>query len=172
MFSTRDFCFRLAFCFVFSGILPVPRETARADDMGIAGEELLKMLVQTRIDGEGSLQARAAWERLVERDARVLPQILLAMKDADAVGVNWLRTAADAIVRRERRSSDPQIPCDDLRAIVLNPLCDSRARRLALSMLESEEPGTLKRLLPSLLEDRAFRLDAVEMLIADADAAL
>lgn len=149
---------------------PLCDEAAPGNDT-VPGErgQWIRQLARTGLDGSRSQEARQAWQRLVECDAAVLPEILAAMKGADAVGVNWLRTVYDAILDRE---ADSGIPWDRLMAVIVDPEYDGRARRLAWSTLESQRPRDARQLLTTLLEDAEFRLQAVQMLIDDAQAAV
>ena len=133
--------------------------------------EWLWRLAHTGRDGSQSRVARQTWQRLVESDAAALPEILAAMKDADPMGVNWLRTAYDAILRRERAAATA-IPWDQLVAVIVDPQYDARARRLAWSTVDNHRPDDAQQLLTALLDDPEFRLQAVQMLIEDAEAAV
>lgn len=160
-------------CFAFMLLLasaPLCDEAAPGNNT-VPGErgQRIRQLARTGLDGSRSQEARQAWQRLVECDVAVLPEILAAMKDADAVGVNWLRTAYDAILDREAASG---IPVERLMAVIVDPEYDGRARRLAWSTLESQRPRDARQLLTTLLEDAEFRLQAVQMLIDDAEAAV
>jgi hypothetical protein len=116
-----------------------------------------------------SLQARAAWDKLVAAGPAVLPELLEAMNTPDSVVANWLRTAFDRIVDNEKARPGKGIDTDRLLAFVKDAKKEGRARRLALEVVEGLRPGTTARLIPGWLDDPEFRTEAVAGLTKEAD---
>jgi len=116
------------------------------------------------------VEAAAAWRRLVQADADVLPQVLEAIDGADPLAANWLRTAVDAIAERQVRRGGP-LPVKRLEAFLLDTGHDPKARRLAYELLCQADPSAPERLLPGMLDDPSLeiRRDAVARLIQRAE---
>lgn len=124
--------------------------------------------IQTVVQqGRGSVEGRAAWDRLSTAEASALPDILAAMDTKDIVVANWLRTACDRIVERETKSGK-KIDADSLIRFVKDAKRAGRARRYALELVEDLKPGTSRQLNAGWLEDPEFRFEAVAQAIDDA----
>lgn len=117
--------------------------------------------------GKGTPAGRAAWDRVVAGGPEVLPALLQAMDSPDTVAANWLRTAFDHIVDRERKAGK-KLDAEPLLAFAKDPKRQGRARRLALELVEQLRPGTQAKLFPDWLEDPEFRYEAVALALADA----
>ena len=133
-------------------------------------QALLGTLRAAGPEGKGSVEAAAAWRRLVQADADVLPQVLEAIDGADPLAANWLRTAVDAIAERQVRRGGP-LPVKRLEAFLLDTGHDPKARRLAYELLCQADPSAPERLLPGMLDDPSLeiRRDAVARLIQRAE---
>src|SRR5262245_28719958 len=117
----------LALLFLAAGFAtPDEVERCLADFRAVRGEAV------------GSDKARAAYDRLVREDAKVLPRILAAMDGADAVAANWLRGAFETIADRERKAID----LDALLVFARDAKRDGRARRIAFDLVTSQRPAT------------------------------
>jgi hypothetical protein len=130
--------------------------------------------LQTDLDlvarqGTGTLEGRAAWERLAQAGPETLLPILRAMNGRDTVACNWLRTALDRIVAK---APPRRLPLDDLLAFVQDARNEGRARRLALDLVDERRPGTMERTLASALEDPEFRYEAVKITLLRAQSLL
>jgi hypothetical protein len=112
---------------------------------------------------------RKAWDRLVARGPAALPELLAAMDTRDTAAANWLRTAFDRIVEKERAAGGKNFDAEALLRFVQDPKQAGRARRLALELVEELRPGTTAKLVPGWIEDSEFRYEAVEALIKEAD---
>ncbi len=138
----------------------------------VADDEVTDLLKQVRLvgpQGAGSPQARAAWDRLVTRGPAVLPALLDAMDTTDSVAANWLRTAFDRIVEAAQHQDAKGIDTEALLRFAKDPKRQERARRLALEVVESLQPGTRAKLLRGWIEDPEFGFDAIEQAVADLD---
>jgi hypothetical protein len=102
----------------------------------------------------------------------VLPALLEAMDTPDIVAANWLRTAFDRIVDRERRAGGKALNADLLLGFVKDARHQGRVRRLALEVVEQLRPGTSARLYPGWLDDPEFRPEAVEATLKVAETSL
>lgn len=138
----------------------------------IAGEQPVSKDINLVLkQGRGTPQGRAAWDRLTQTGPESLAPILRAMDGADATASNWLRTAVDRIVSREESKGKP-LPIDDLLTFARDAKQPGRARRLALDLVERQQPGTSDKLFPLWLEDPEFRYEAVAVTLAKARQAL
>jgi hypothetical protein len=130
---------------------------------------LLKHFRAVGPEGAGSAEARAAWDRLVARGPAVLPSLLEAMDTPDTVAANWLRTAFDRITDTAAGKGGQGIDADALLRFARNPKRQGRARRLALDVVETLQPGTRAGLLRGWTDDPEFHHDAIEQALADLD---
>jgi hypothetical protein len=129
-------------------------------------DDLLRDVKGVSKEGAGSIEARAAWDRLVIQGPEVLPRLLEAMDTSDTVTVNWLRTAFDRVALKA--ASGKLDPAPLLRyARARNR--QGRARRLALDLAEQLRPGTREQLLRGALNDPEFRYDAIELTLKDLE---
>jgi hypothetical protein len=149
-------------------VLFVVAVRAGAQDDRAVADDIQTILKQ----GAGTPHGRAAWERLSERPPAVLLDLLQAMNSADTSRANWLRTAFDRIVERERQRGGKNIPVDALLRFAQTDKHSGRARRLALDLVEELRPGTGAKLHAGWLDDPEFRYEAVAGLIAKAQQAL
>ncbi len=118
--------------------------------------------------GRGTLEGRAAWDRLSQAKGDVLPAILEGMNTKDTVAANWLRLAFDRIVERELKAAGTGIDRKKLLAFVNDPKKLGRPRRLALDLAERLAPGTAESLYRQWLDDPEFRYEAVAQLLQTA----
>lgn len=116
--------------------------------------------------GRGSVEGRAAWERLSNAGPEALLPILRAMNGADTTASNWLRTAADRIVT-DLRARGRALPWIELLQFARDERHAGRARRWALELVEQERPGTSSKFLTDWLDDPEFRFEAVAAVFAD-----
>ena len=118
--------------------------------------------------GRGSAEGRAAWDRLSQANADVLPALLEGMNTKDTVASNWLRTAFDRIVDRDLMAGGKSVDSAKILAYVKDSTKQGRARRFALDLLDRLTPGTSARLYPDWLDDPEFRFDAIAIALEKA----
>lgn len=148
---------RLAVCFL---LVALP---AYADEI----DDLLRDVKAVSKEGAGSVQARAAWDKLVARGPEVLPRVLEAMDTPDTVAANWLRTAFDCLAEKAVEKKVDPAP---LLRFTEDKRRQGRARRLALDLAEQLRPGSREQLLRRALDDPEFRYDAVEQRLKELGA--
>lgn len=119
--------------------------------------------------GAGSSAARQACNDLARRGPEVLPRLLTAMDTANLVAANWYRAAYERIVAREFARSTSRVPRQEFEAFVRDPRHAGRPRRLALALLDRQEPTFGKALVPTLVEDPEFRDDAIAAVLQHGD---
>jgi hypothetical protein len=130
---------------------------------GPSSTEDIRTLIK---QGRGTAAGRAAWDKVVKSGPEILPAILAAMDTPDTVAANWLRTAFDHIVDRERKAG--KLDVEALLAFAKDAKRFGRARRLALELVEELRPGTQDKLLFGWLEDPEFRFEAVALVLTEA----
>ena len=123
-------------------------------------------------DGKGHAEAIAAVRVIEKADAADLPELLLAMDDANPLALNWLRGAYETIASRK----GVKLPTEELTKFLHERQHLPQARRLAYDTLKSVDPGLEERLIPTLLDDPsgelrrdavAYTMKAAEKLAAD-----
>jgi hypothetical protein len=133
--------------------------------------DLLAQIKKVGREGEGSPAAAAAWRLLTALGPANLPDILIAMDDADPIGANWLRTAADAVGERTLREKS-LLPAKELEAFLMDHKHAPAARRLAYEWLARVDATVPARFLPDMLQDPSaeLRRDAVALQLDKARA--
>jgi hypothetical protein len=147
---------RLMFGWSSIAVVAMTTSTALADDI----DDALAKIGRAGPQAAGSVAAREARDLVASQGVEVLPKLLAAMDTSNIVAANWLRTAFDEIVERERKRRNRTWP--DLRGFVSNPRHQGRARRLALDLVDRMDPTFRGDLIPRLLDDPEFRFDAVQ----------
>ena len=133
---------------------------------GHAGDAVPSDITVVLKQGVGSADGRAAWERLSQAKADVLPALLEGMNTKDTAAANWLRLAFDRIVERE--AAGKTIDTKKILAFVKDPKNQGRPRRLGLEMLERTSPGTAEAIYLASLDDPEFRYEAVALVLDKA----
>ncbi len=124
-------------------------------------------------EGKGNQVASRASRELSRRGAEDLPDLLLALNDADPVVANWLRAAVDQIAERAV-ANRKDLPAKKLEAFVLDRRNSGPVRRLAFEWLARVDATATNRLIPGMLDDPSVELrrDAVARTWADAQKVL
>ena len=131
--------------------------------------DAIKVIRAVGPEGQGNVEAAAAWKKLAQGNASQIPMILAGMDGADELIANWLRAAVDAIVSREL-SANGKLPTADLLKFIEDTQHNPRARRLAYELIARLEPKTAEKLLSGMLDDPSLELrrDAVQQVVAQA----
>lgn len=126
-------------------------------------QTLIRQIKAAGPDGAGSGTAAAAWVQLKEKNIGALVPLMAALDDATPLAANWLRSAIDAIVDRERQAG-VKLPATELESFLNDKKHAGSARRLAFELLCQADPGARARLLPGLIKDPApeLRYDAID----------
>ena len=140
---------------------------ARGDDI----ERDIQTIGRTGPQGVGAAEARAARDRLAAAGVDILPAILGAMNTSNVVAANSYRTVFEEIVAAELAKPGPNLPLPLLRDYVRSPEQRGQPRRLVLRLLDRIEPWFRSELVPTLLDDREFRTDAIRAVLAAGDRA-
>lgn len=121
-----------------------------------AGEidDAVAVLKSVKGEGKDNEKAAASWRELVGAGVKALPSVLAGFDGADAIAVNWLRTAVEAIADNEQRAGR-KLPVDQLEAFVLDAKRGPRGREIALDLAIQTDSASRGRLAPSLLDDAA-----------------
>jgi len=133
---------------------------------------LLTVIRSVGPEATGHQEAAAAWQRLAAQDAARLPEILSGMDGARPLAANWIATAAQAVVERQRARDGP-LPAAGLERFALDRSHAPSPRELAYEILLGIDPKAESRLVPGMLDDPclALRRLAVARLITEADTA-
>ncbi len=133
-----------------------------------AGVNFEKDIATVVKQGCGTPDGRAAWARLSQADAAIVPALLEGMNTKDTVAANWLRLAFDQVVEREMKTGGKKIDSAKILAFVNDSSKQGRARRYALELVERLQPGTREKLVREWEDDPEFRYDAIAWLLAFA----
>ncbi len=134
-------------------------------------DQRLQVISKSGPNGVGAAEARQAAQELAAEGIVVLPQVLRAMDTENVVAANWYRTIYEQIVREELNQSASKFPLETLHAFVKDAQHAGRPRRLVLSLLDRLEPEFRDAFIPSQLDDREFRNDAVASLLKTGESA-
>ncbi len=138
-------------------------------------QEVSSLLLQIKAvgkEGKGNIEAIKAWNAVVDKGQKVLPDVLAGFNDADSIAGNWLRAAVESILDGALASDQRVLP--DTVAKLETFLKDTKqpgpARRLAYECLVRVDPTTPDRWLSKFLDDpgQELRRDAVEAILKDA----
>src|SRR5262245_9249001 len=131
---------------IFSAVVLLAPPAALAQEIG----PLTAPIKAVGKEGEGNVEARAAWKKLAALPAAKLPEVLKASNGAGPVAANWLRAAVDTIGERAEAGGTP-LPKEALEAFVRDRQNDGWGRRLAYDWLVRADPAAPGRLLPGML---------------------
>lgn len=131
---------------------------AAADEV----DDALAAIARVGPQAAGSAEARQARDELARRGTEILPQLLSAMDTTNVVAANWCRTAYEEITARELAKRSPQFPLESLHVYAADPARQGRVRRRVLELLDRVEPAYRGELIPTLLDDPEFRVEAVQ----------
>jgi len=93
------------------------------------------------------------------------------MNTPNVVAANWYRAAFERVVARELADPRHRLPIEDFKQFVRQQNHSGRARRLALTAVDRLDPKFGPTLIPTLLDDREFRDDAVAAVLKQGVAA-
>ncbi|MDF1659017.1 MAG: hypothetical protein P1U58_15480 [Verrucomicrobiales bacterium] len=124
-------------------------------------------------EGKGNSEAAAAWSEITSGPAASIVTILEAMDGSSPLSMNWMRSAAEAILEKEKVSGS-ELPSDELQAFLLNRENDPKARYLAYDFLVEIAPEDTSSLVPDMIDDPSppLRRVAVAELIAQGRSQL
>ena len=133
--------------------------------------DLIQTLKSVGNEGAGHSEAVVAVRELSAQDASTALVILPAMKDANALALNWLQGAFESIAQRALANNE--LDAGALEDFVNDLEQNPRARRLAYEWLVKVDPGAEQRLIPHMLNDPSpeLRRDAVAHAIGEAEHA-
>ncbi len=95
-------------------LLGVSLTGAQASDLS----EQLSKLNAVGPEGKGNVEAASAWNELAQAPAPAILTILEAMDGSSPLAMNWMRSAAEAILEREL-SSGGDLPAEDLETFLV-----------------------------------------------------
>ncbi len=130
----------------------------------------LRVIEKIGHEGAGNEAARAAWDEIARADVAQLPQILMALGEANPLAANYLRAAIDTIAERQLREGG-KLPVSDLEKFVLTTSNPPRGRRLAFELLAKVDSTATDRLTPGFIDDPSLELrrDAVARLLDEGE---
>lgn len=122
--------------------------------------------------GAGNEAASAAWSQAAAVDVSRVPELLAALKDANPLAANWIRTAVDTVCERALRDQGA-LPQAALKHFIQDSSQDPKARRLAYEWLLKVDPKAQQELVPQWLNDPSLELrrDAVAQRIQQGEQA-
>lgn len=125
--------------------------------LGADVSEMIQRIRGVGPEGQGSAEAAAAWAQLSHQDGQTILPIILALDDASPRAANWLRSALDAIVERERKAQRP-LPTDELKKVLADTRHKGPPRRLCFELLTDGRPELVKQLIPTYLNDSSLEM--------------
>lgn len=142
-----------------------PRHAGVAADVQAA----IQSIRQLSTEGQGNALARPAVQLLGQQEIAVLPELLRAMDGANDLAANWLRSAAESIVQRERKLGKP-LPVAALGNFLLDVRHDPKPRELAYDFLAQIDPAAANSLQAGMLNDPSMdlRRGAIQKLVDQA----
>jgi len=128
--------------------------------------EPIDVIRAVSMEGEGNVEAAAAWRELAASEPSGLVPILRGMRGANPLAANWLRSAVDTIAGR----AGTDLPVAELGDFLLDTRQNPRARRLSFELIAKADPALAEALVPGMLADPSpeLRRDAVARLIGQA----
>lgn len=153
--------------FVVIGMLLL---TGVASATNIETDRILNRIKAVSKEGAGNQEAQAAWKDLVAQGIDALFPTLSALDDATPIAANWLRSAVNAVVEKEK-ASGKKLPANLLEAFVKDTKHSPHSRRIAYEILTDADPKTPERLLPGMLNDPSneLRHDAIAAALKKAE---
>ncbi|MDZ4782158.1 MAG: hypothetical protein SGJ19_18075, partial [Planctomycetia bacterium] len=143
---------------------PAVAEPAVAQSIGV--------IARVGPSGSGSGEARAARDALAQHGAEILPPLLVAMDTRNVVAANWYRTVFDEIVLREGERDGVARLRPYWEAYAGDARRAGRPRRLALTLIERDEPGFTATWIAGRLGDPEFGYEAVAHALSTGEQAL
>jgi hypothetical protein len=120
-------------------------------------KDLVRAINAVGPEGAGGAEAARAWAVLSRRPAGDLPQLLEAFDAVSPMAANWLATAVDAVVERQKAARQ-SLPVADLETFLRDVSHSDRGRRIAFELVCDVDPAAKKRLLPTMLNDPGAEL--------------
>jgi hypothetical protein len=123
-------------------------------------------------EGQGHLEAMAAWKEIVGQGERALTPILVGLNDASPLAANWLRSAFETVVQNQMAAGRKIDPAP-LAAFLSDTKHAGAPRRLAYETLVKLDPTTRTKLAATFLDDPGseLRRDAVDLVLKEAQTA-
>ncbi len=131
-------------------------------------DQALQTLQQSN-SGTAATQSAAAWKVVQAASIDDLETLLTALDDATPIGTNWLSSALDSVLERERNHG--RKPAREvLESFILDAQHSSIARETALDLLRDQEQEAADAAIGKLLHDPVARMrrPAVAALIEQA----
>ena len=131
--------------------------------------EALKAIRSVGKEGAGNKAAADAVKVLSAAPADEILGVLDSFAGASPLAANYLRSAVEAIVDRQRADGG-KLPSKQIEQFVFDREADPRARRLGYELLLQADDSARGRIIPQMLLDPSpeFRRDAVELLMLEA----
>lgn len=148
------------------GLALIAANVARADPATAIAR--LQNVGPKGADNEAAAQA---WQELVAGDVARLPTIISGLDAAGPLGLNYLRSAVEALADRALKAGQ-SLPVAELEKLVRDTSHKPRTRRLAFEILVRGDATATERLVPTFIDDPSVELrrDAVARLMAQAAA--
>lgn len=129
-------------------LIPLLASLSYGDDIADSLEQLRKV----GPEGEGNVEAAAAWNSLTEQGATIVLPTLQSMEGASPLARNWMRTAVETVFDRAEKEG-AEIPADGLEEFVIDREKDPNARHLAFELFSRVSPEKAATLVPGMLDD-------------------
>lgn len=152
------------FLILLPGLLCVSLSASSVD--AATWTEPLNTIQKVGKEGEGNVEAAAAWDELTKLGSEAIIPILSSMEGASPLARNWMRSAAETIFSNELEKKS-EMPALEIKGFLENRENDPNARRLAFDLLKQVNADAATALIPTMVNDPSppLRREAVTQLI-------
>ena len=150
---------------VLGALLAFPTDQSAAEnDL----EKAIATVRQVAAKGQGHEAAVDAMQELNKATAAQIPELLAGMDDANALAVNWLRSAIESAIDR-----GGEVPKDEIKKYLDDLARSHLGRAFAFELLTRDNSELRDSMLPSLVDDPSppLRRQAVDAIVAKAKSA-
>ncbi len=130
----------------------------------------LTTLAAAEASGDAQNAAAAAWEVAAGASAEKLIDMLAGMDEATPLGMNWIRSAVEAIADRKLGEGN-SLPVEAIQEFVRDREHHPKARRLAFEVLSRADATAAQSMIDGFIDDPSVELrrEAVARLIEKAN---
>jgi len=131
----------------------------------------IDVLLKSAKGGDTNREAALAWREVVDAGVPSVLPLLNALDDASPAASNWMLSAVDAIVEKERQAKK-SLPVAELEKFLADTKHNPKTRRYVYELITAGDAAAQKRLLAGMIADPSteLRREAIAKALADAKA--